>query len=53
MIGGVLRALRWSKEYLEERVQARSQELAAASGEGRAAVVKAVGDVVSDGGQRK
>ncbi|RPD67284.1 hypothetical protein L226DRAFT_608493, partial [Lentinus tigrinus ALCF2SS1-7] len=41
LIGGVLRALRWSKEYLEEQVHTRARELAldAAAAEGRAEVV--------------
>ncbi|RDX55504.1 hypothetical protein OH76DRAFT_1338689 [Lentinus brumalis] len=39
LIGGVLRALRWSKEYLQDQVQARALEEAAA-GEGRAEVVE-------------
>lgn len=44
MIGGTLRALRWSKEYLQERVQERAQAQVdaamdgahGAAGEGRA-----------------
>ncbi len=39
LIGGVLRALRWSKEYLQDQVQSRALEEAAA-GEGRAEVVE-------------
>ncbi|KAI0750694.1 hypothetical protein C8Q80DRAFT_1153496 [Daedaleopsis nitida] len=48
MIGGLLRALRWSKEYLEEQVQTRSHQLAAASGEGRDGAGKTVGDATAD-----
>lgn len=42
LIGGTLRALRWSKEYLREHAAARAQELELAAAEGRAEVVKDV-----------
>ena len=42
LIGGVLRALRWSKEYLEDQVQTRARELEDAAAEGRAEVVEGV-----------
>ncbi len=46
LIGGMLRALRWSKELLEAQVQTRTQ-----AAEGRADVVNVAGAVV-DGEQR-
>ncbi|KAI0650334.1 hypothetical protein C8Q79DRAFT_379146 [Trametes meyenii] len=53
LIGGTLRALRWSKEYLREQAAARAHELEVAAAEGRAAVVEdvreAVGAVVGKG----
>ncbi|KAI0774170.1 hypothetical protein C8Q74DRAFT_1368674 [Fomes fomentarius] len=49
LIGGVLRALRWSKECLEAQVQTRTLQVQLA--EGQADVVKVAGAVV-DGEQR-
>lgn len=40
LIGGTLRALRWSKEYLREHAAARAHELEQAAAEGRAEVVR-------------
>ena len=45
LIGGVLRALRWSKEYLQEQVQTRALESLAAPDSGRAGVLDDEGDV--------
>ena len=45
LIGGVLRALRWSKEYLQEQVQTRALGSQAASDKGRDEVVDIGGDV--------
>ncbi len=45
LIGGVLRALRWSKEYLQEQVQTRALESQAAPNEGRVEVVDVEGGV--------
>ncbi|TBU32880.1 hypothetical protein BD311DRAFT_713923 [Dichomitus squalens] len=46
LIGGVLRALRWSKEYLEEQVQTRALEAKAATTEGQEGVAGDTRDVV-------
>ncbi|EIW62059.1 uncharacterized protein TRAVEDRAFT_57175 [Trametes versicolor FP-101664 SS1] len=42
LIGGTLRALRWSKEYLREHAAARAHELEQTAAEGRAEVVRDV-----------
>ena len=52
LIGGVLRALRWSKEYLEEQVQTRARQTQLAVAEGRDEVLKAVGAALG-GEERK
>ncbi|KAI9066754.1 hypothetical protein FKP32DRAFT_1609833 [Trametes sanguinea] len=46
LIGGTLRALRWSKEYLRKQAAVRAQELEDAAAEGRAEVVEGVQEVV-------
>ncbi|KAI0327793.1 hypothetical protein GY45DRAFT_1256380 [Cubamyces sp. BRFM 1775] len=46
LIGGTLRALRWSKEYLREQAAARAHELDVATAEGRAEVVEGVQEAV-------
>ncbi|EJF61145.1 hypothetical protein BD309DRAFT_947597 [Dichomitus squalens] len=46
LIGGVLRALRWSKEYLEEQVQTRALAAKAVTTEGQEGVAGDTRDVV-------
>ncbi|KAI0375535.1 hypothetical protein BV20DRAFT_959515 [Pilatotrama ljubarskyi] len=46
LIGGTLRALRWSKDYLREQAAVRARELELAAAEGRAEVVQDVQEVV-------
>ncbi|KAI0776127.1 hypothetical protein BD413DRAFT_469566 [Trametes elegans] len=46
LIGGTLRGLRWSKEYLREQLATRAQELEVAAAEGRAEVVEDVREAV-------
>ncbi|KAI9001114.1 hypothetical protein BD414DRAFT_473627 [Trametes punicea] len=46
LMGGTLRVLRWSKDYLREQAALRSQELKVAAAEGRAEVAEGVQEVV-------
>ncbi|OSC96822.1 hypothetical protein PYCCODRAFT_1339466, partial [Trametes coccinea BRFM310] len=46
LIGGTLRALRWSKEYLREQAAVRAHEVEVAAAEGRAEVVEGVQEAV-------
>ncbi|KAI0677143.1 hypothetical protein C8Q78DRAFT_1073875 [Trametes maxima] len=52
LIGGTLRALRWSKEYLREQAAVRAHELELAAADGRAAAAEGVREAVDAVGGR-